>query len=79
MPQASCTFELLRHVYLGRFSDSLDEPTHSMQVCRTQVRRFVGKHAETIRFIGDHCPLLVTLQVAISSWPRVRAYSITTK
>jgi len=66
MLQASSTFEVLRHIYLGHCSDSFDEPPHSMQVCRTQIRRFVAKQAETICFVGDRCPLLMTLQVVVS-------------
>jgi hypothetical protein len=44
----------------------------------TQIRRFVAKDADTIHFIGNRCPLFVTLQVVISPWPRLREYSVRT-
>lgn len=78
MLQASSTFEVLQHGYIVRCSVGLNEPSHPMQVCRTQARRFLAKKAETIRFVVDHCPLLVALKVAFSLWPRLNGRSLKT-
>ena len=79
MIHACSTFEYLRHVYLGRCYDDYDEAPHSMRVCKTQVRRPIMRRADSIRFIADHCPLLVSLQIVVSPWPRDHRHGYETK
>lgn len=70
MLHAGFSFGSLRRVYLGCCYQPYDKKPHSFQVSRTQVRRPIVRRAESIRFVADHSPLLESLQVVVTPWPR---------
>ncbi|KAF9693941.1 hypothetical protein EKO04_007755 [Ascochyta lentis] len=70
MIHTGSTFRFLRHVYLGSCYDTYDEWPHSLRICGTQVRRPIVRRAESVRFIAEYCPLLVSFQVVITPCPR---------